>query len=75
MLKLLHKDSKLKMESIHFTTMPSHSDSLIDSDAINTIKRMQSAIETGRLIRDKESISLKYPVRKIKLVDADSVVL
>lgn len=32
---------------------------------------MQSAIETGRLIRDTKQISMKYPLSKVVLVDAD----
>jgi len=36
---------------------------------------MQNAIETGRLIRDKVNISMKYPLRAVQLVDGDESVL
>lgn len=32
---------------------------------------MQSAIETGRLIRDRKKLSLKKPLRYVVLVDGD----
>jgi len=32
---------------------------------------MQNAIETGRLIRDKTAISMKYPLKTVCLVDSD----
>lgn len=36
---------------------------------------MQSAIETGRLIRDRNNISLKTPLSCVTLVDADQTAL
>lgn len=36
---------------------------------------MQSAIETGRLIRDRVKIPMKSPLRKVRLVDADIKIL
>lgn len=36
---------------------------------------MCNAIETGRLIRDKIKIPIKYPLRTVRLVDADPNVL
>ena len=36
---------------------------------------MQSAIEVGRLCRSRAVISMKYPLAKVKLVDADNSVL
>lgn len=36
---------------------------------------MQNAIETGRLIRDRVKIPMKYPIKRVKFVDSDSKVL
>lgn len=36
---------------------------------------MQSAIETGRLIRDRKNISLKTPFKTVKLIDLDQTAL
>jgi len=32
---------------------------------------MQSAIENGRLIRDRKAISLKFPLASVTLIDQD----
>ena len=39
------------------------------------VERMQDAIETGRFVRDKVNVSMKYPLQKVKLIDADPTVL
>ena len=36
---------------------------------------MQDAIETGRFVRDQVNVSMKYPLQKVKLIDADQEVL
>lgn len=71
----LSDDSPLKKESIHFTDIPSYSEALIDIVTEETVTRMQHAIETGRLIRDRINISMKYPLAKVVIVDADEEVL
>ena len=38
-------------------------------------ERMRSAIENGRLIRDRKNISLKTPLSTVILVDQDSEAL
>lgn len=67
----LADDSPIKMDSIHFTDIPSHSDELIDEKIEETVTNMQKAIEAGRLIRDKIKITSKYPLSKVVIVDAD----
>lgn len=67
----LDQSSPLFAESIHFTAMPNFIPELINERIEETVKRMQSAIETGRLIRDNNKISMKYPLAKVVLVDAD----
>ena len=71
----LADDSPLNLQSIHFTQLPNFDPSLINEQTESTVKRMQNAIETGRLIRDKTMISMKYPLKTVCLVDADVQVL
>jgi isoleucyl-tRNA synthetase len=71
----LAEDSPLNVESIHFTQLPNYDPQLINEQTEATVKRMQNAIETGRLIRDKTMISMKYPLKTVCLVDADVQVL
>jgi len=71
----LADDSPLKMESIHFTDIPTYSDKLIDLEIEETVTHMQHAIETGRLIRDRMMIPMKYPLAKVVIVDANEQTL
>jgi isoleucyl-tRNA synthetase len=48
---------------------------MIDSLVETRVLRMQSAIENGRLIRDRNNISLKTPLSVVILVDSDPEVL
>ena len=64
-------DEHLKAPSIHFLQIPEVDESRIDKHIEEKIARMQSAIENGRLIRDRNNISLKTPLSKVILVDAD----
>ena len=48
---------------------------LINEATEQTVKRMQNVIETGRLVRDKMNISMKYPLKTVCLVDADTNIL
>lgn len=68
-------DCSSNKESIHFTSIPDFSSELLNEDIENAVKRMQNAIETGRLIRDKVNISMKYPLRTVQLVEADKKIL
>ena len=71
----LAEDSPLNQKSVHFTQIPSYEPDLIDENIEITVKRMQNAIETGRLIRDRIKMSMKYPLPSVTLVDADQNVL
>jgi len=70
----LPEDSELFQESIHFTNLPEYSEDLIDPVTEAKVQRMQSAIETGRKLRDKVKLPMKYPLRKVRLIEADPVI-
>lgn len=55
--------------------MPDYAEDLIDEEIEATVARMQTAIETGRLLRSRAVISMKYPLAKVRLVDSDERVL
>jgi len=67
----LGENSDFNMQSIHFNQMPNSDPKLINVKIEETVKRMQHAIETGRLIRDNSKISMKYPLARVVLIDAD----
>jgi isoleucyl-tRNA synthetase len=67
----LPEGSELNQPSIHFLQIPVVKEELIDEAIELRIARMQSAIENGRLIRDRKNISLKTPLSQVTLVDQD----
>ena len=71
----LPEDSPLALKSVHWTAIPEYDQDLINEDIEAVVHRMCNAIETGRLIRDKIKIPIKYPLRTVRLVDADPNVL
>ena len=71
----LREGDPLNVDSIHFTNIPTFDEDLIDLQIEQKVERMQSAIEVGRLCRSRAVISMKYPLAKVRLVDADQEVL
>ena len=71
----LREDDPLNKASIHFTEVPNYSEALIDEEIETTVGRMQTAIEVGRLLRNRAIISMKYPLQKVTLIDSDESVL
>ena len=65
----------LNQESIHFLQIPDVAMELVNEDVETRFRRMQSAIENGRLIRERKTISLKIPVREVVIVDKDEEAL
>lgn len=68
-------DKDLYQESIHFLQIPEVNESLLDPLVEKRIARMQSAIENGRLIRDRKNLSLKTPLSSVTFVDNDQQAL
>jgi isoleucyl-tRNA synthetase len=64
-------DEHLKAPSIHFLQIPEVDESRIDKQIEEKVARMQSAIENGRLIRERNNLPIKTPLSKVILVDAD----
>jgi isoleucyl-tRNA synthetase len=58
-------------ESIHFLSIPTFNQSLINERIEKMVERMQSAIEIGRKIRDQNYISIKTPLNKVTIVHGD----
>lgn len=71
----LREGDPLNKESIHFTGVPEYSEDLLSDEIEATVERMQSAIEVGRLIRSHKVISMKYPLARARLIDADQNIL
>jgi len=64
-------DEHLKQDSIHFLQIPEVDEARIDKSIEEKVSRMQSAIENGRLIRDRKNLPVKTPLSTVILVDSD----
>ena len=64
-------DEHLRAGSIHFLQIPECNEDLLDEAIEQRVARMQSAIENGRLIRDRKALSLRYPLASVTLIDSD----
>lgn len=63
--------AKISSESIHYMMLPTPNLKLIDLDIERAVSRMQSVIELGRVIRDRKTLPIKYPLPEIIVVHQD----
>ncbi|KAF2884395.1 hypothetical protein ILUMI_21774 [Ignelater luminosus] len=72
MYQCLKKLTDVDADSIHYLMLPQPNHSLIDSSIERAVSRMQSVIELGRVLRDRKTIPIKYPLPEIVVVHQDS---
>nr|CAB3255140.1 isoleucine--tRNA ligase, cytoplasmic [Phallusia mammillata] len=54
--------------SVHFLLLPDTLDSLIDEGIEEAVNRMQTVIELGRVIRDRNTMPTKYPLPELVVI-------
>lgn len=64
-LRALHRSTE---ESVHLLTFPIVSEDLIDIVIERKVNTMQKVIELGRVIRDRKTLPLKYPLATIVVI-------
>uniref|UniRef100_A0A3B1JG29 Isoleucine--tRNA ligase, cytoplasmic n=1 Tax=Astyanax mexicanus TaxID=7994 RepID=A0A3B1JG29_ASTMX len=57
--------------SIHYLMLPNVRESLIDKRIESAVSQMQSVIELGRVIRDRKTLPVKYPLREVVVIHQD----
>lgn len=60
-----------KADSVHYLMLPKPNKNLINKDIERAVARMQSVIELGRVIRDRKTIPIKYPLPEVIIVHQD----
>lgn len=55
-------------DSVHYLMLPQSNKKLINVDIERAVSRMQSVIELGRVLRDRKTIPIKYPLREVIVV-------
>ncbi|XP_061147460.1 isoleucine--tRNA ligase, cytoplasmic [Syngnathus typhle] len=57
--------------SIHYLMLPQVRENLIDKRIENAVSQMQSVIELGRVIRDRKTLPVKYPLKEVVVIHQD----
>ncbi|XP_045501049.1 isoleucine--tRNA ligase, cytoplasmic [Colias croceus] len=70
--QLLPGDS---LESVHFNMIPEPRLELVDSNIERAVERMQAVIELGRIVRDRKTIPIKYPLPEMVVIHQDQTYL
>ncbi|NXK96077.1 SYIC protein, partial [Formicarius rufipectus] len=58
-------------ESIHYLMLPQVREELIDRKIESAVSCLQSVIELGRVIRDRKTIPVKYPLKEVVVIHQD----
>ncbi|XP_069793365.1 isoleucine--tRNA ligase, cytoplasmic isoform X2 [Narcine bancroftii] len=62
-------------QSIHYLMLPQVRESVIDKRIEAAVAQMQSVIELGRVIRDRKTLPVKYPLKEVVVIHQDSEAL
>ncbi|PVU93953.1 hypothetical protein BB559_003119 [Furculomyces boomerangus] len=57
--------------SIHYVPFPEVQEEYFDPNIVRAVQRMQSVIELGRFVREKNNISLKTPLSELVVIHSD----
>lgn len=71
---LLPGDKSKHAESVHHLSIPSVIDRQIDVVIERKVSSMQRVIELGRVIRDRKTLPLKYPLAKVVIISREEFV-
>ncbi|XP_070558772.1 isoleucine--tRNA ligase, cytoplasmic-like [Ptychodera flava] len=61
--------------SVHYLMIPQPRSDLIDKGIENAVATMQTVIELGRVIRDRKTLPLKYPLHEVVVIHQEKQVL
>lgn len=63
------------LESVHFNMIPEPRLDLVDINIERAVQRMQAVIELGRVLRDRKTIPIKYPLPEMIIIHQDETYL
>ena len=58
-------------QSVHYLMIPHPLNDLINEDIERSVSRMQSVIELGRVLRDRKTMPVKYPLPELIVIHTD----
>ncbi|KAG6444895.1 hypothetical protein O3G_MSEX003627 [Manduca sexta] len=62
-------------QSVHFNMISEPKAELVDTDIERAVQRMQTVIELGRVLRDRKTIPIKYPLPEMVIIHRDPTYL
>lgn len=65
-LRLL--DASTKPGSVHYEMMPSSNNANINLPMERAVSRMQAVVELGRVMRDRRTVPIKYPLTEVVVI-------
>ncbi|KAM6981115.1 isoleucine--tRNA ligase, cytoplasmic [Aplochiton taeniatus] len=70
---LIHRPASEEKDtdSIHYLLMPQAREEVIDKRIESSVSQMQSVIELGRVIRDRKTLPVKYPLKEVVVIHQD----
>lgn len=63
------------LESVHFNMIADPNMELVDTNIERAVQRMQTVIELGRVLRDRKTIPIKYPLPEMTVIHQDPIYL
>ena len=73
---VIKTDSKKgETDSVHYLMLPEAKDELIDAKIEEAVSTMQTVIELGRVVRDRKTMPMKYPLSEVVVIHKDKAVL
>ena len=74
-LARLLPSSEGNMDSVHYQMIPESCTQLINENIEKAVSYMQTIIELGRVVRDRKTIPVKYPLPEVVIIHQDAKVL
>jgi len=68
-------NNKGETDSVHYLMIPQPRTDLIDVGIERAVARMQAVIELGRVLRDRKTMPVKYPLPEVVVIHKDREVL
>ena len=69
------KTSEKERASVHYLMIPQPRTDLINETIERSVARMQSVIELGRVLRDRKTMPVKYPLPELVVIHKDQLCL
>lgn len=69
---LRHLNKTDQSESVHYLMLPTPNPNLIKKDIESAVSHMQTIIELGRVIRDRRTLPIKYPLSEVVVIHQDA---